>query len=271
MMSGSIQLESRFLSESKFLKAFFVFSFTILVLSLTACQTPSEPSQLETTPILQTQAPIAANPVLRERPNSEYKKEQTHQQLAMRRGHSFESLAEGPREAALFLKVLSDDAFSLLADPDLSEQVRRGRFRLLFEDAFDLKMIAQYVLDKNWEKANGVQRRLFVQLYSDLMVNSYAARFRNYSSRHFQIIGARSSDPQMQLVRTMVTDRNGRALEVDWQVRDVDFDHQVLDVMVEGVSLALTHRDEYESIISQSGMDGLLALLKIKVAKLENG
>ena len=55
-------------------------------------------------------------------------------------------------------------------------------------------------------------------------------------------------------------------LKVDWRVRELDGgDLVAIDVIIEGVSLIVTQRSEFSSVIERSGMDGLLAELRQRV------
>jgi len=180
-----------------------------------------------------------------------------------------DNLSDDARNAALTLKSLSEDAFSLLSDPVISETERRERFRLLFNDGFDLPAIGRFVLGPHWDRASGVQRRLFLQLYEDLIVNSYAQRFRDYSGQGFRITDAQEVNPEVQVVSSTVVTPAGGTVPVDWTMRRTDFDYQVVDVAVEGVSLGRTQQDEYGSVVERRGMDGLLEVLEERVAELE--
>lgn len=184
-------------------------------------------------------------------------------------GDDLDNLSDDARNAALTLKSLSEDAFSLLSDPVISETERRERFRLLFNDGFDLPAIGRFVLGSHWDQASGVQRRLFLQLYEDLIVNSYAQRFRDYSGQGFRITDAQEVNPDIQVVSSTVVTPTGGTVPVDWTMRRTDFDYQVVDVAVEGISLGRTQQDEYGSVVERRGIDGLLEVLEQRVAELE--
>lgn len=173
------------------------------------------------------------------------------------------------RNAAVALTSLSEDAFSLLSDPVITETERRDRFRLLFSDGFDLQAIGRFVLGNHWATTGGVQQRQFLRLYEDLIVNSYAERFRDYSAQGFRITGGQEINPTVQQVTSTVATPDGDRVSVDWFLRRTDYEYRVIDVAVGGVSLGRTQRDEYDSVVQRQGLDGLLAVLQQRVAALE--
>ena len=66
-----------------------------------------------------------------------------------------------------------------------------------------------------------------------------------------------------KLVASEIILKDGRTIPVHWRVRDKK-GHLIVDVLVEGISMAITQRDEFSSIISQNGgrVDGLLIALR---------
>ena len=53
---------------------------------------------------------------------------------------------------------------------------------------------------------------------------------------------------------------------MDWHVRKIDGRYRVIDIMVEGVSMAVTQRSEFASVARRDGLDGLLAILRARTA-----
>ena len=64
------------------------------------------------------------------------------------------------------------------------------------------------------------------------------------------------------MVATMITLGNGAAPAVEWRVRQKGASYRIVDVVVEGVSLVVTNRDQFAAIVAKSGMDGLLRELR---------
>ena len=77
-----------------------------------------------------------------------------------------------------------------------------------------------------------------------------------------------SRNNKYTIVNTTFVDSQGRRVKTDWRLRERDGAYKVFDVMVEGVSMAITLRSEYASVIRNAGgLGGLVELLKEKLAK----
>jgi phospholipid transport system substrate-binding protein len=87
-----------------------------------------------------------------------------------------------------------------------------------------------------------------------------SAAFATYAGlQRFVVAGSRPSGNDDVLVGTDLHLEPGRPpYHVDWRVRQVDGRLAVVDVIAEGVSLLVTNREEFNSIVSRSGIDGLL-------------
>ena len=69
-------------------------------------------------------------------------------------------------------------------------------------------------------------------------------------------------------VRTQITNSNGRALKVDWRVRRIDDRLKIIDVVVEGVSMLVTQKAEFNAVLRQRGVDGLIDILRSQLDRM---
>ncbi|MEE8332254.1 MAG: ABC transporter substrate-binding protein [Alphaproteobacteria bacterium] len=173
--------------------------------------------------------------------------------------------AEGPDG---FIRVMGQEAIDSLTSKELSRSERQDRFRAILQRSFDIRVIARFTLGRYWRRASKPQRKEYVQLFEDFIVQAYAARFEGYSGGGFEVGRMRSINDKERLVLTNILLDDGRKIPVHWRVRGIE-NYRVIDVVVEGVSMAITQRDEFSSIINQHGgkVDGLLVALRKKTGK----
>ena len=76
---------------------------------------------------------------------------------------------------------------------------------------------------------------------------------------HFQLIGSEEAGKRDAIVHTEITTPQAKALGVDWRFRDRDDQLALIDVLIDGVSLLITKRNEFSAIIEQQSIDALLA------------
>jgi len=166
-----------------------------------------------------------------------------------------------------------DDALTVIKNQQISESDREQKFRSLLEQGFDIPRIARFVLGRYWAGANDQERQRFTTLFEDWIVHTYSARFTSYSGETVKITGARTESPISTVVQSQFVHPNnsGPPATVEWRVRKGnDGSFKVVDVAVEGVSMALTQRDEIAAVADRSG--GTVAALNSTLEqKIQSG
>ena len=101
------------------------------------------------------------------------------------------------------------------------------------------------------------------------MVETYANRFVDYAGETFKITGATPAGDSDTMVSTQVVRPSGPPVNVEWRVRSRDGSHKIIDVVVEGVSMGVTQRSEFASVIQSNGgrIAGLIDALRQRVSK----
>jgi len=161
--------------------------------------------------------------------------------------------AAGPADAARFIDALVADATQTLRDPLLAPPVREERLRTLLMQNFDMPRVARYVLGRYWTTASADERQAFAGLFEQWVVRSYAARLAEYRDETVKVTGARAESDTGAVVSSQIVHPNGPPTKVDWRVRNDGGAYHIIDIDVEGVSLALTERDEIAAVIQRNG------------------
>jgi phospholipid transport system substrate-binding protein len=170
-------------------------------------------------------------------------------------------------DAAGFMNQLLNHAIEVLNDKaSLAE--RRARFRQLFHADFDGPGIARFVLGRYWRQANAEERQEFLRLFEDYVVYAYSARLSDFSGETFKVRSSRADEDAVIVSTDIFSPRTAAPLEIDWRLVSDDGVYKIADVVVEGVSLMVTERSEFASVIARHGgqMDRLLALMRQKTA-----
>lgn len=169
--------------------------------------------------------------------------------------------------ASAFMQSLGEKAIADLTDPAVPQSEREARFRHLLDEHFDMGAIAKFVLGRYWRTASEAQRNEFRQLFEDFLVSSYSARFGEYRGQGFNVAGS-DSDNGAVIVHSMIDMPSSEDIRVDWRLRSGDGAFHIVDIVVEGVSMAVTQRSEFASVIqSRGGVDGLIEALRSKTAE----
>jgi phospholipid transport system substrate-binding protein len=161
--------------------------------------------------------------------------------------------ASAANDAAGFIAQTGNTVLRLARDKSLRQDQFKQRLHAIADQDFDAPRIAQWVLGRYWRSASPTERQQFVQAFEDYMVQVYATRFRQYSGANFKVVGQRQQG-DTSLVTTEIAQPNGQPpAKVIWQVAKTSNGYKITDVNIEGVSQALTYRQEFGSVIEQNG------------------
>jgi phospholipid transport system substrate-binding protein len=174
------------------------------------------------------------------------------------------SIAGDDVDPSRFIQSLADRSLMIMGDND--DQIfdeREIRFRKLLIEGFDLEVIARFVVGRHWRTASDTQRAAYLELFPDYFVRIYSSRFGSFSGETVEIVRTQKSKSGDSFVQIRVNSPAVREpLHLDFRVRKVEGAYKVIDVMVEGISLLLTQRAEFTSVIAKKGFDGFLATLR---------
>ncbi len=174
--------------------------------------------------------------------------------------------------AGTFLTELTDRAVAQLTEQGLAEAEQKRRFRSLLGEAFDLPAIGRFVLGRYWRRADAAQRSDFLDAFEEMMLYRFLPLFSEFSSDKFDIGPVRShkNNPDFVNVETKLRREKGESIRVNWRVRKHGASYKIVDIIAEGVSIAVTLRSEYASVHKRNGgeVDALTLVLREKAKGL---
>lgn len=166
-----------------------------------------------------------------------------------------------------FINALAKDALKTLNER-LPEAEIEKRFRVLLQADFDLPRIGRFVLGRYWNGATDAEKEEFGKLFEAYVVRSYSLRFSEYSGQTVTVTGSRAQSADNTIVASQIVPADGSPpTKVDWIVNKKGDDYRIIDVNVEGVSMSMTHRQEFATVIERTG-GGVTALNKALQQKL---
>ena len=172
-----------------------------------------------------------------------------------------------PADAVAFMNQLWDRAVILLSNKT-DAAIRMARFRELFRADFDCPGIARFVLGRYWRTASNEEQQEFVRIFEDYVVFVYTARLSNFGGETMKVRGSRSDGDGVIVSTDMISSGRTTPLRIDWRLASDNGSYKISDVIVEGISMAVTQRSEFASVVQRDGgqIRGLLALMREKTA-----
>ena len=170
-----------------------------------------------------------------------------------------------------FLIALSQQAIAELSDQSIGEAERQKRFRELLRANFDMRAIGRFVLGVYARRADPKAQAAFLTTFEDVLIQRFLPYFRDYRGEAFTVKKVRPdpTNPKLSLVISDIILTDGKTLPVGWRVRRANGHFKIIDVVAEGVSMAITFRSEYTTVLKRSNGDlpDLTAQMRAMLAK----
>ena len=184
-------------------------------------------------------------------------------------GQSALSQSIEPAVAQEFIASLGDRAIAILSDTTAPMSNKEKAFHLLVAEAFSMDFIARFAMGKNWRQATPAQQNEYLALFRQYIVQTYGQHIASYSGEQFQVEGSRDVGKQDVLVRSRIVRPGGAPpIIADWRLRQFPEGPRIIDVMIEGISMGVTQRQEFASVISRNGINGLIEILRARSQSL---
>ena len=152
------------------------------------------------------------------------------------------------KQAQNFITKLGDDALAALDETKDNNAARRAAFKTILNNNFDMDAIARFSLGRYWSVASEAERKKYLPLFRDMVIDVYTQRFSEYNDQTFEVVGNKPAGRKDFIVNSLIKG-SGQPIKVDWRVRN----GKVIDVVVEGVSMSVTQRNDFASVIQRNG------------------
>ena len=178
--------------------------------------------------------------------------------------------AGGPDGAAAFLDALGKRAVELLSDTSVPQSEREAAFNKLLQAYFDVPAISRFIMGRYWRRMDDQQKADFTAVFKRVMAKRFVPWFAGSSTDQFAIgrVAQDSKNDKLFNVLSDVSLPGGEVVRATWRVRQGNDEFRVVDILANGVSMALTLRSEYGSLLNQSNgdVDSLIELLEQRVS-----
>ena len=166
-----------------------------------------------------------------------------------------------------YVMEMTTNAINTLTDKSISQNEKESQFGKLFDKNFDIPSISRFVLGKYWKQASLDQKKKFIKAFRNYVVKTYSSRFNEYSGEKLKLVNYENEkNPKIFLVHTILERQDAPVIKVDWRIGKKKDRFVILDIIIEGISLAITQRSEFVSVIDQNegNIDKLISILKEK-------
>jgi len=170
-------------------------------------------------------------------------------------------------QSKFFVENLGKEVVEKVSNVNLSESERNVNFRELYLNSFDNYYISRFVLGRYWKSLDSNMRKQFVESFNDYIVATYAPKFKGWEGT-FKAVDSLLENNYFN-VKMDVLNKDGPTLKLMWKIYlDKNKKFKILDVNIDGVSMLVTQRAEFMSVIKNNpkGVIGLIEAMDKKTS-----
>jgi phospholipid transport system substrate-binding protein len=169
----------------------------------------------------------------------------------------------------LVQKITNDVLAAVKSDKQLAAGDKQKAVKVAEEKVLpyvDFQYSTRLAVGRAWRQATPEQQKSLVNEFRNMLVRTYSNSVSAYEGQTLKVLPSRANDKSADeaTVRTQFVRAGGQPLPIDFQMHKTGEGWKVYDITVEGVSLVLTYRSEFDAIVKQQGIDGLIKALAQK-------
>ena len=170
----------------------------------------------------------------------------------------------------MFVSELVNDAISKLSDNNLSKEEKATFIENIAIKNVDINALSLYTLGELRKSTDKDNLKNYQQAFKKYFLKSLTSRLTDYSSNKFEIIDAEKKSSNYTIVKSkIISNENQPEIKIDWRVYTKNPNKPLIrDLIVEGLSLARTQKEEFSSILSANNND--ISILISELEKFNN-
>ena len=166
------------------------------------------------------------------------------------------------------VRAVLNEVLTIQNDPNLQgpqhEDRRSADVKRVIAQSFNFGDMARRSLGREWDRLTPAQRKDFTEVLQDLFQDSYGKLVLNFLKRETIRYGAETTDGNGAMVKTVIERLAREQIPVDYQLLQAAGRWDMVDVVIDGVSIVENYRSQFNKIIRTTSFDALLRKMKIK-------
>lgn len=168
-----------------------------------------------------------------------------------------------------FVSNFADNAISILSNESLNASQKNIQFTELVMSSIDMNLISKFVLSKYWKFATDDQKKSYLVAFKQYFISSYANKLDQYSGEKVVIVSSNAAKKFVIVKSNIVRDGTDTLkIELDWRLLTRDGQTKIIDLSIEGISLIIAQREEFQSFLANN--DNSLDALINKLSSINN-
>ena len=155
-----------------------------------------------------------------------------------------------------FVSTFTEEAISILSNDSINDSEKTKAFTSLVMSSIDLPLISKFVLARSWKESSDDQKQRYLIAFKDYFVNSYANKLDQYSGEKIAIIDSEEAGKYV-IVNSNIIREGTDTLKINlkWRLLNRDGQIKIIDLNIEGISLIIAQREEFQSFLANNNYD----------------
>jgi len=172
------------------------------------------------------------------------------------------------KEAEQLVQSTTDNAKKIILDSNIKIADKKKKIEAIALDVVDVDGLGRFTLGSSRKDLSETQLKKYTEIFRVFFAKNISSRLQNYSDQNIKVTGSKKISDNYVLVNSkMISKKDNQEIKIDWRVFNINNKLVIRDLVVEGLSLAKTQREEFASILASKGFDGLIANLKDFISK----
>ena len=165
-----------------------------------------------------------------------------------------------------FVDELVNDAINKLSDKNLDKNQKNALIEKIALENVDINALGLYTLGELRKSSNEKDISNYQRSFEKYFLKSITSRLTDYSTSKFEVLGEDKKSSNYTIVNSKVIPNDGGPeIKIDWRIYTKNPEKPLIrDLIVEGLSLARTQKEEFSSILSSNNNDINILIEKLK-------
>ena len=168
-------------------------------------------------------------------------------------------------EPDIFVQSTVNRASKILSS-DTSKEQKMSDLKIIAKETVDIRGIGFYTLGKVRKNLNDEQKKTYAELFENYFLKSFSSRLAEYTNPEIDVISKEVLNENYTIVNSILKGTNERPeVKIDWRIYTKNKENPLIrDLIIEGLSLARTQKEEFSSILNSNDGDikALFTVLK---------
>ena len=159
-------------------------------------------------------------------------------------------------EADVFVQSTINKATQILSS-NLSKENKIKQLKEVAKETVDIKGISFYTLGSARKNLSESEKKTYAMLFEDYFLKSFSSRLVDYTNPKIDVLDKEKLNDNYTIVKSLLNGNNDRpSIKIDWRIYTKNSDNPLIrDLIIEGLSLARTQKEEFASILNSNNGD----------------